>query len=201
MKPSIRFVLSSFLICTILAACGPSPAELDATSTQAAANIFATQTAQVLTATAMFTPSPTATVTPTATASPTNTPTPNLAATAAAYYKSGRANSEKGEWELAISDYDQAIQFRPDYPEAYYHRGIAWTKQGDLDQAVADFSQTIQLNPGYVDAYNIVGWLMPLGFTELAIEDYNQAIELDPEYSFLTSPWCALLAIDDLEGP
>jgi hypothetical protein len=49
-----------------LVACGPSQAEIDATSTQMAGDIFSTQTAQVPTATKTPTPSPT----------PTNTPTP-----------------------------------------------------------------------------------------------------------------------------
>ena len=53
---------------SILVACGPSQGELDATATQIAANIFATQTAAA----------PTSTQTPTSTDTPTpaNTPTP-----------------------------------------------------------------------------------------------------------------------------
>jgi hypothetical protein len=68
------------LLVVILTACGPTQAEQDATSTQFAANIFATQTAQAPTATPTFTPSPTATATatstPTPTATNTSTPTP-----------------------------------------------------------------------------------------------------------------------------
>lgn len=52
----------------ILVACGPSQAGLDATATQAAANILATQTAEV--------PPPTNTLVPTPTHKPTPTPTP-----------------------------------------------------------------------------------------------------------------------------
>jgi TolB protein len=78
MKTRIRFILFSFLICTILAACGPSPAELEATSTQFAADLFATQTAQAPTATATFTPSPTATATLLPSPTATNTPVPTF---------------------------------------------------------------------------------------------------------------------------
>jgi len=82
-KTSIPFTLVTLLICVILSGCGPSQAELDATSTQIAANIFATQTAQAPTATPTFTPSPTATATSTSTPTPTptNTPTPTLTPT------------------------------------------------------------------------------------------------------------------------
>jgi hypothetical protein len=87
MKTEIRIALITLLILTILPACGPSQAQLDATSTQVAANILATQTAQAPTNTPTSTPSPTATNTPTATPTltptltPTSTSTPTLTPT------------------------------------------------------------------------------------------------------------------------
>lgn len=75
--------LLSLLTGSLLAACGPSQAELDATTTQMAKDIFSTQTAQAPTATETHTPSPTATVTPTptSTSTSTSTPTPTLTPT------------------------------------------------------------------------------------------------------------------------
>lgn len=70
------------LLTLAAAACGQSQAELDARDTQAAADIFGTQTAQVPTATPTSTPSPTVANTPTITASPTMTLTPTYKATA-----------------------------------------------------------------------------------------------------------------------
>lgn len=72
MKTQMLFVLPVLLISLLLSSCGPSQAEVDATMTQAAANIFATQTAQAPT----ITPTATATATPTDTPTPTLTPTP-----------------------------------------------------------------------------------------------------------------------------
>lgn len=74
----------------ILSACGTSQAELEATASVEAANVFTTQTALVPTDTPTFTPTPTDTPTPTLTYTPTPTPTrtptptatPNLTATA-----------------------------------------------------------------------------------------------------------------------
>jgi hypothetical protein len=80
MNTTKTITLLSLLIGALLSACGPSPAEQAGTATQAAANSFATQTAQAPTATPTFTPSPTAT--PTATAIPTSTPTPTPTETA-----------------------------------------------------------------------------------------------------------------------
>ncbi|MGC9396822.1 MAG: hypothetical protein ACP5J4_18410 [Anaerolineae bacterium] len=81
------------LLCSILvtlalnlAGCGPSEAELAATATQVAHDIFATLTAEAptftptatATPTSTNTPTSTPTATPTATTTPTNTPTPTL---------------------------------------------------------------------------------------------------------------------------
>ena len=74
-------VLVCALIVALLAACGPSQAELDAQATKIAADVFATQTAEAPTLTPTPTPTPTWTPTPTPTVTPTNTPTPTLTPT------------------------------------------------------------------------------------------------------------------------
>jgi hypothetical protein len=75
MKTNQLLILAIGLISVLLlAACGPSQTQLDATATQIAANIFATQTAQAPTAAPTFTPTPTPR--PTSTPTPTLTPTP-----------------------------------------------------------------------------------------------------------------------------
>jgi hypothetical protein len=63
------------LLGLVVAACGPSQAELDANATEIAAQVFATQTAVAPTPTHTPTVTPTATDTPTATLTPTATPT------------------------------------------------------------------------------------------------------------------------------
>jgi hypothetical protein len=75
-----RISLMLLIIALCLAACGPSQAELEATTTHAQAEINATQTAAAPTSTSTptstMTPTPTSTHTPTPTASPTETSTP-----------------------------------------------------------------------------------------------------------------------------
>ena len=72
MITKITLVSVPILVGSLLVACGPSQVELDATSTQIAVNIFATQTAEAPTPTATPTPTVTSTITPT----PTITPRP-----------------------------------------------------------------------------------------------------------------------------
>jgi hypothetical protein len=79
-----RFCLVVLFIGLGVAACGPSQAELDASATQIAAQVFATQTAAGPTWTNTPTVTPTATATPTdtPTATPTDRPTPTDTPTA-----------------------------------------------------------------------------------------------------------------------
>ena len=46
--------------------------------------------------------------------------------------------ADKGDYDRAIADFDQAIQLKPDYADAYYNRGIAYHDKGDYDRAIAD---------------------------------------------------------------
>lgn len=54
------------------------------------------------------------------------------------YFNSGVENSKNGEIELAIEDYTQAIELKPDYAEAYYNRGGAWLRLGEWEKARSD---------------------------------------------------------------
>lgn len=74
-----RWILLSFALLLMLSACAPSEAEMQATVTQVAAELYGTQTALAPTATITLTPTitPTPTTTATATLPPTITNTPH----------------------------------------------------------------------------------------------------------------------------
>jgi hypothetical protein len=67
-----------FILVLVLAACGPSSGELEATTTAIAANVFSTQTAEAPTATITPTITPTSTSKPTQTTTPTPSRTPTI---------------------------------------------------------------------------------------------------------------------------
>ena len=56
------------------------------------------------------------------------------------HLNSGVENSKNGEIELAIEDWTQAIELKPDYAEAYYYRGGAWLRLENREKAEADLS-------------------------------------------------------------
>jgi tetratricopeptide (TPR) repeat protein len=50
-----------------------------------------------------------------------------------------------GDSQGAISDYNQAIKFKPDYADAYYNRGLLHKKLRDNPKAINDFRQATKL--------------------------------------------------------
>ncbi len=78
MKALTRLILIAVTAALLLSACSPTEAEMRATETRIAINVFNTQTAMApkVTDTPTLTPTPTATLTPTPTPTPTATITP-----------------------------------------------------------------------------------------------------------------------------
>lgn len=101
------------------------------------------------------------------------------------YYNRGLIWYDKGEYDIAIRDYSEAIRHNPNYGAAYSARGTVWKEKENYDKALADFNQALRLDPKDVEALDYRGnaWESK-GSYEKALADYNQAIRLDPKY-----PW------------
>ncbi len=68
-------------------------------------------------------------------------------------HKRGLAYSYSGKHDVAIADYDQAIQLDPYVASPYNARGWAYLEMGDLDRALQDLNHAIELSPEFVRAY------------------------------------------------
>jgi tetratricopeptide (TPR) repeat protein len=99
---------------------------------------------------------------------------------------------KKGDTDLAIMNYTEAIFLNPDnvmnpdnvtaYVMAYSGRASAYLKTEDYNNAIADYTEAIRLDPnnaryyaGRGEAYNKTE-----DYTD-AIADYTQAVRLDPK--------------------
>ncbi|MCB0185212.1 MAG: tetratricopeptide repeat protein, partial [Caldilineaceae bacterium] len=100
-----------------------------------------------------------------------------------AYFLLGRfyQTSLPADFNIAVANYDQAINFDPAYVKAYNNRGLARADQGDLNGAIDDYNEAIRLDPDFAFAYNNRGLaLADQGDLDGAIDDYTAAIRLDP---------------------
>jgi tetratricopeptide (TPR) repeat protein len=118
----------------------------------------------------------------------------------------------RGEYDLAVMNFGDAIELKPDLVGAYVLRGRAWyasasnvtgvsanfsgvttTSTGGqasaaqaraFDLAAADFSEALRLDPANAKVYRERGnAYMQKGDFDKAIADYNQAIRLNPDFA------------------
>ena len=131
---------------------------------------------------AVSTPSPTPVPTPVATPPPTPTPTPVPTPKPpdfTFYQKRADESASEGKFDLAIADYNKAIELNPKAVSLYLSRGRVFYSKKDYASASADYSQAIELDPESAlyfirgDSYEKMGEL------QKAVSDYQKAVELD----------------------
>ncbi|MFP3091064.1 tetratricopeptide repeat protein [Treponema sp. TIM-1] len=104
--------------------------------------------------------------------------------TAGTFLDRGILFATRGDYELAIADFTEAIRLDPNYAAAYNNRGIMYTNKGDYDRAIADFTEAIRLDPNDALVYYNRGFVYTnKGDYDRAITDYTQAIRLDPNFA------------------
>jgi tetratricopeptide (TPR) repeat protein len=101
---------------------------------------------------------------------------------ATAINQRGIAKQDKGDWDGAMADYNEAIRLDPKYYAPYDNRGNVKRQKGDLNGAMVDIDQAIRLNPKNALAYNDRGNVKEAkGDLEGAVADFSQAISLNPK--------------------
>ena len=92
----------------------------------------------------------------------------------------GTAYYEKGDYDRAIQDYNEAIRLNPKETLSHVARGDAYKKKGDFDRAIQDFDEAIRLNANYERAYyDRGGAYIDKDDYDRAIQDFDEAIHLN----------------------
>lgn len=106
---------------------------------------------------------------------------------AEAFWKRGYW-SLRGNPDLAIHDYTELIQRKPNDPDSFRHRANAYEEKGVYVQALRDYSHAIQLRPRNADAMaRAVDFsdrgrtYYEMGAFHRAIQDYDRSLTIKPD--------------------
>jgi tetratricopeptide (TPR) repeat protein len=101
-----------------------------------------------------------------------------------AYNNRCLALNNKGSYDLAIADCDEAIRINPRDVAAYNNRCLARNNKREYDQAIPDCEQAIRLDPKYHYAYANLGYSYQFKKDyDRSIWAYSQSIRLHPKYA------------------
>lgn len=98
----------------------------------------------------------------------------------AAYNLRGSAYYDKGEYDIAIADFDDALRLGAPDATIFHNRGNAYRGKADYARAIADYSASIKASPSAFSYQNRGICKEALGDLDGALADINQAIRLDP---------------------
>ncbi len=91
----------------------------------------------------------------------------------------------RGDVDLAIADYDEAIRRDPNIVTAYAGRGGSYVRKGKLDLARRDLDEGLKLDPNHSGIRNALGnYYLAKGDYGSAIAEFNTAIRISPQYLY-----------------
>lgn len=87
--------------------------------------------------------------------------------------------------DLALKDFNKAIELVPDWDDAYYERGKLLLGQGDVIKAQDDFEQAVRINPKNARAWYNLGRIAALlePTPDRAIACYSEVIKIEPTWA------------------
>jgi tetratricopeptide (TPR) repeat protein len=118
-------------------------------------------------------------------------------------FERGLVAIEKGDYNRAITYYDQAIARNPKRAMSFNNRGVAYQHKKEYDQAIADYSRAIKLSPDFALALsNRRAVYFTIGDYQRALADADRLVQLQPHdaLSFAVRGDCASFYGDDVRA-
>ena len=109
---------------------------------------------------------------------------PDMPDLAGVYFYQGLRHYDLGEWEKAITAFEEAIGIRPDSEVTYFSLGVAYSRLEIWEEALASFTRAVELDPDYAEAYLGIGIAFSmLGWDKVALQALEKAIRIKPKYA------------------
>jgi protein O-mannosyl-transferase len=87
----------------------------------------------------------------------------------------------KGRVDKASTQFQSALQIKPDYVEAHYNLGVALDQKGRVDEAITQFQKALEIEPDNAKAHlNLGNALQQKGRADEAIAHYQRALQIKP---------------------
>ena len=97
------------------------------------------------------------------------------------WYRNGLDSLWLGNYDSALTFFENAVNRNPRRAEAWVEVGFCKVKQGKHEEAIRAYRRALQLRPNSADAYNRLGdAYFDLGRFYDALESYQQAVRLHP---------------------
>lgn len=99
-----------------------------------------------------------------------------------AYNLRGLNYADKKQYDLALADYNTAVDLDKKFVEVLINRGNLYAAIGQYNNALRDYGDAQRLKPEYADAYYNKGSLyLDIHQLDAAIADFTQAIHINPD--------------------
>ena len=89
----------------------------------------------------------------------------------------GDALFQKGNVDEAITQYQTALQIKPDYAGAHNNLGNALLQKGRVDEAITHYQAALQIKPDYAEAQNNLAWVLATS-PQTSLRNGSKAVEL-----------------------
>ncbi len=101
-----------------------------------------------------------------------------------AYYYRGLLYSKQESYAEAVEDFEQTLNYNPQYPVVYYPRGLAYLNIKEYQKSLEDLNKEISRNPKNFDPYYYRGYVnLKLDNWQQSVTDYTKVISSKPNFA------------------
>jgi len=99
------------------------------------------------------------------------------------YIERGLSCYQKGDYNEAIKQFQEALKLNPGKAEIHYNLGLTYQAKGLLNEAVEEYRKALEINPEDAETHNNLGIVYyNQGSYRKAIEEFKLALSINPDF-------------------